>query len=99
MEEAYEQTHKPITDSILTEAENIIHGKRQESYGDPERNYERIARFWSVYLEKEITAVDVCQMMILLKQARLISTPTHRDSIVDIAGYAALIEIINGSEK
>ena len=95
MEEAYEQTHKPITDSILTEAENIVHGKRQESYGDPERNYERIARFWSVYLEQEITGLDVCQMMILLKQVRLQKTPTHRDSLVDIAGYAALIEIIN----
>lgn len=86
-----------MTDSVLIEAENIVHGKRQEAYGSPERNCDKIARFWSVYLDKEITAVDVCQMMILLKQARLMNTPTHRDSIVDIAGYAALIEIINGS--
>jgi hypothetical protein len=28
-------------------------------------------------------------MMILLKMARLMETPNHRDSYVDMAGYAA----------
>jgi hypothetical protein len=37
------------------------------------------------------TAVDVCNMMVLLKVARLQQTPDnpHYDSLVDIAGYAA----------
>jgi hypothetical protein len=30
--------------------------------------------------------------MILLKTARLANDQTHRDSVVDICGYAALIE-------
>jgi Domain of unknown function (DUF6378) len=30
--------------------------------------------------------------MILLKVARLANDPTHRDSLVDICGYAATIE-------
>jgi hypothetical protein len=29
-------------------------------------------------------------MMILVKIGRLMHSPTHRDSLVDIAGYAAL---------
>ncbi len=32
---------------------------------------------------------DVAMLMILLKIARLAETPNHRDSIVDIIGYAA----------
>lgn len=34
---------------------------------------------------------DVCVMMVLLKQARLANTPTHHDSMVDTAGYVALM--------
>jgi hypothetical protein len=31
----------------------------------------------------------VAQMMVLLKMARLMQTPDHRDSVVDMAGYTA----------
>jgi len=31
-------------------------------------------------------------MMVLLKGARLANDPNHHDSVVDICGYAALIE-------
>lgn len=44
---------------------------------------------WSGYLEQEISASDVCVMMVLLKAARL----RHKlsdDSFIDMAGYAAL---------
>jgi len=36
----------------------------------------------------------VCQMMILLKVARLANDPRHRDSQIDLCGYAALMERI-----
>src|SRR5688500_2170321 len=70
-EEAYEDADRPVSESVLDEAARIVAGKRATDYGKPERNFNRIARFWSVYLDKEITPIDVCQMMILLKQARL----------------------------
>lgn len=44
----------------------------------------------------EITSDDVCCLMILLKVARIRTGGSyHRDSAVDAAGYAALLEILN----
>ena len=39
-----------------------------------------------------ITAKDVAAMMMLVKVARFANDPAHRDNLVDICGYAALIE-------
>lgn len=70
--------------------------RRPKSYGPPEQNFERIALMWSTYLYSvkgsgvvSIGLTDVAAMMILMKVARLIETPDHADSWVDIAGYAA----------
>ena len=78
--------------SLTGEAEKIVNGQRQTAYGTPEDNFERIARFWSVYFQNtgrqiELTAADVSPMMRLMKEARLCATPDHRDSLVDIIGY------------
>jgi len=91
---------------ILDIAKEIIHGDREQAYGDPRFNLDTIAQLWSVYLQRlfyswgidgaELKAEDVSQMMILLKTARLIHNPTHKDSLVDQAGYAALQGRING---
>ena len=40
-------------------------------------------------IDLNLDEVDVASMMIDVKQARLENDPTHRDSWVDIAGYAA----------
>lgn len=97
------QAEEPI--NILMEANKIIYGDREKAYGNPRFNLDSIARFWSVYLQRkfpgttdgaDFTAEDVAQMMILLKTARLIHNPTHKDSLVDQAGYAALQGRING---
>jgi len=84
--------------NILDEANSIIYGDREKTYGNPAKNLNNIANFWSVYLDVEISAQDVAQMMVLLKLARLINTPNHRDSLVDAVGYLALVERINVSE-
>lgn len=80
--------------NILDKANEIIYGDREQTYGEPSRNLDTIAELWSTYLDQGITAQDVCNMMILLKVARLKNTPDHEDSIIDIAGYAALKERI-----
>ena len=81
-------------ESVLSEANRIIYGDREKTYGSPSKNLKVIAEMWNAYLGNEVclTAQDVCVMMILLKAARLGNTPGHRDSVVDICGYAALIE-------
>jgi hypothetical protein len=83
-----------VPENVLQEAERIIYGDREKTYGSPSKNLLRIAEMWNAYLGEEsgLTAQDVCVMMILLKSARLANTPGHRDSVVDICGYAALIE-------
>ena len=83
--------------SILEEANAIIYGDREQMYGDPGRNLRAIADYWTVHLRHkygapiELTTDDVCQMMISVKQARLLHNPEHRDSQVDTAGYQALM--------
>lgn len=75
--------------SILEEAQAVVYGPRQAAYGHPRDNFERTARLWTAYLAISVSAVDVAQMMVLLKMARLMESPDHRDSWVDMAGYAA----------
>lgn len=86
-------------DSILTEAQKVIYGDREQTYGAPDRNLQIIASFWSTYLQYDVTVDDVCNMMILLKVARLKNSPTHHDSQVDICGYAALMERVQNFRK
>jgi len=74
---------------VLNEASALINGQRESDYGTPEQSFGCIAAMWSAYLGKPMTASDVCNMMTLLKVARLRNGP-HRDSNVDGAGYMAL---------
>ena len=83
--------------NVLKEAHAIIYGDREKTYGHPSKNLKTIAKMWNAFLEArtgggELNAKDVASMMILLKTARLANNPDHRDSVVDICGYAALIE-------
>ena len=84
------------TISVLQEAHKIIYGDREKTYGHPSKNLKTIAIMWNAYMdsvgERKLNAQDVAVMMILLKSARLANDPSHRDSVVDICGYAALIE-------
>jgi hypothetical protein len=84
------------TMSVLQEAHKIIYGDREKTYGHPDKNLRTISKMWNAYIsatnERELNAKDVAVLMILLKTARLANDPNNRDSIVDICGYAALIE-------
>lgn len=85
-------------ENILREAESIIYGDREQTYGKPFKNLTCIAQFWTAYLDnrqnsdKPLGATDVAAMMALLKIARLANSPDHRDSLIDGCGYLALIE-------
>ena len=71
--------------------------KRGESYGDVLENHKRIASLWSVVLGQRVTPEQVVLCMTCVKVARLMETPDHEDSWVDIAGYGACgAEIADG---
>ena len=75
---------------VLEKAETLINGLRAQDYGEAYENHERIAKIWSVLLDKDVTVSQVYQCMVAVKLSRLIVTPDHEDSWVDICGYSAL---------
>ena len=75
---------------ILDKAKILISGERAKDYGDAYLNHKRIAELWSPILDKDITVEQVYACMIAVKLSRLIETPDHEDSWIDICGYAAL---------
>lgn len=85
-------------DNVLKEAEKIIYGDREKTYGHPSKNLNTIAVMWKSYLGAstkdlaDLDAKDVAAMMMLVKVARFANDPTHRDNLIDICGYAALVE-------
>ena len=76
-------------DMLLDAARTIA--ERGRVYGDARANMERTAQLWSIVLGVPITPVQVALCLIQLKVARLLVTPNHDDSAVDIAGYAAVL--------
>jgi hypothetical protein len=75
---------------ILDEAKRLTHGDRNKNYGKPLTNHTRIAGLWSIFLETEITPAQAAMCLALVKVARLIETPDHQDSPIDLAAYAAI---------
>ena len=91
---------KPPRVALLEEATRITSHDRNAAYGNPEDNFQNIANFWNTYLTTlpgqgnilPLTSQDIAHLMILMKIARLNTNASHRDSLVDIAGYAACAE-------
>jgi hypothetical protein len=81
--------------NILNEAAGLITGQRQEDYGTPEVNFQRMADYANIHFAYNlahnipISPRQTAEYMILLKMARTINSPT-RDSYVDIAGYGGI---------
>jgi hypothetical protein len=78
-------------EEVLAKAGKLIGGDREEIYGSSLVNHERIAVGWRVILGKQdITPGQVATCMAWLKIARLVESPAHEDSWVDLVGYAAI---------
>ncbi len=86
-------------ENILDAAKRIVDGDREKTYGDPGKNITLIADLWASYLDTEISAEDVCHMMVLLKVARLRSNSFHTDSDIDACGYLYLKNKIRESRE
>lgn len=90
--------------NVLEEANKIIYGDREETYGSPALNLNKIAEQWSLYMDQKygigvpLTYEDVCWMMSDLKKCRQMHMQ-KRDNLVDALGYIALIERIHDHEK
>ena len=74
---------------ILETAKTCVCGDREQDYGTPESNFDRIAQFWTAYTGYPFDAKDVAAMLALLKIARIASGHAKADNWIDLAGYAA----------
>ena len=89
-------TPEPIT----AEAQRITSQDRRDVYGHPLEDFTRIGQLWAPLLGvEEITAEQVAHCMIALKLGRLTHAPGHRDSLVDIAGYANCADYIRQARE
>ena len=79
--------------NVLEEALHTIE-ERGKSYGNAKPLFRQIAQLWTVWLGVQVTPRDVAHMMILMKQARDKIGNSQRDNKVDIAGYAAVLEML-----
>lgn len=83
--------------NILEEAAATT-AERGLEYSPPEEDHKCIMQIWDALLEKsgrEVTVEMVPLFMIGVKLSRLVNNPTHRDSMVDIAGYARVLEMLS----
>jgi hypothetical protein len=77
-------------EQILQHAESII-AERGTAYGDAAASMSAVAERWSITLGHAVTPAQVVLCMIDLKLTRLAHDPTHKDSVADVIGYAALL--------
>ncbi|WP_295133067.1 DUF6378 domain-containing protein [uncultured Reyranella sp.] len=61
---------------------------RRDIYGAPADTYRRIAAMRAIVDECQDPQIREILAMVVTKIARLVQTPSHIDSWVDVAGYA-----------
>ena len=79
--------------SYIEEAKKIIHGERNDSYGPMKEQFNKTAIMWSVILDKNVTAEQVCLCMTALKMVRE-SYKSKDDNCIDAIGYLEIISQI-----
>lgn len=85
---------KSIREEILGSALALTTGPRARDYGDVLVNHARIAALWNVMLGPKLKVAiqphEVALCMGLVKNARLVQTPDHKDSYDDGVAYIAI---------
>lgn len=75
---------------IIDTASALMNGERAKDYGDASEMHRRIAAGWAEILGVVVRPHEVALCMAWLKIARLVETPDHADSYVDLVAYGAL---------
>lgn len=75
---------------VAYEAAELLTGERQDDYGQPIDNFNRIARLWNAYKGDDyFTPRIIAELMVLLKMARSMHKSTE-DTEKDKVGYTLL---------
>lgn len=93
-----EKLNGEIKSPTLKRADDIIHGERQDQYGNPEDSFARIAEYWNCYLGemccescRGLDSKDVAILLALMKIARMSGQQWHPDNPIDVCGYMAIL--------
>jgi hypothetical protein len=78
-------------EAMLFAAAKVVEQRRQ-AYGEAGPLMAAVAARWSITLGQTVTPAQVVLCLIDLKLARLGHDPSHADSILDVAGYAAVLK-------
>jgi len=73
---------------------DVLLRAKGENYGPPEEFFRQLSETWSSMAGTHISPGQAAAMMIMFKAIRLYASPTHKDSIDDIKGYARIAEIL-----
>ena len=95
-----------MSESVLEEAQRIIHTDRNADYGHPLDDFGCTAAMWTTWLNHkyylpvgfEFSAEDVGLMMVMVKLSREANRP-QRDNLTDGAGYLGTIEMIQDERE
>lgn len=81
-----------MTETVLEEAQRLVYGSREESYGHPFDDFTRAGKIWAAVLGlPEVTPEQVALCMVGLKISRECHRP-GRDNRVDGPGYFATLD-------
>lgn len=84
-----------MSDDLLAKAAELVTNQRQQDYGHPAINFDRIAQGWSVIFDDGLfTPERVALAMVWTKICRQLNT--HKDdNLIDAIGYILTIDSIN----
>lgn len=74
-------------ESILQEAQRLVHGDRGADYGHPLDDFTKTATLFNTLTGANLTPSDVALFMICVKLSRE-ANKHKRDNLVDLCGYA-----------
>lgn len=84
----------PARETILQEAQRLVHGDRGADYGHPIDDYTRTGRMWGAILGlPDIDPRLCCLMMVAVKVSRECNKP-KRDNRTDGAGYFECADMV-----
>lgn len=84
----------PEPETILQEAQRLVHGNRGADYGHPIEDYERTGRMWGAILGiPDIDPRICCLMMVAVKLSREVNKH-KRDNLTDAAGYSECAQMV-----
>lgn len=89
-----EEIPNPPPETILEEAQRLVHGRRGADYGHPIDDYTRTGRLWGAILGvPDIDPRICCLMMAAVKISREVNKH-KRDNLTDLAGYAECASMV-----